>query len=662
MRKYNWIFNIAGLLIVLFLAACSVQKKLDNLERGTAPTVRLALGKEESFVPKVGNYTPVRKDTLKIVEDDGTETLIMRAVKDEETGEMVAADVLEAASISAPFRNVAERMGKVDLAFQVIVPESMRDSRWQLRFYPDMYILQDSIRLDPVIITGEGYRKAQMKGYQHYSRFLSKIVEDTTRFINLSLLEIFLERNIPELYAFKTDSSYVSDERFQTVFGVTQQQAVDHYTNKIAKNRNERRKSNRQKMYNRYVKAPIVTEGIRLDTVLVNAQGDFVYNYIQTINTRPGLRKADIVLSGDIYEQDTRIYRIPQGSPLTFYISSVAAFVDNTERYKTKVVERRAMANAECRIDFAEGSAEIDGEIGDNQYEISKIRKMLSSVVENEIYDLDSIVVSATASPEGTYRTNEFLAQRRSETVSQYFNRCMADYADSLKRERGFSINVDDTWSGAGQTYNTVTFRPRCIPENWEDMHAYVKKDVVLNDDQKASFYDIYKIENPDERESVLKTTPYYNYLKQAVYPRLRTVKFNFYLHRKGMTKDTVHTTVIDSTYMKGVAALKNMDYAGALTLLRPYKDFNTAIAYVGLDRNANAMQILQGLEKNAQVNYMLALLYSRAGDEQKAVECYIKSCKQNPMYVHRGNLDPEIAVLIKTFGLNQQEEEPLEF
>lgn len=662
MRKYNWIFNIAGLLIVLFLAACSVQKKLDNLERGTAPTVRLALGKEESFVPKVGNYTPVRKDTLKIVEDDGTETLIMRAVKDEETGEMVAADVLEAASISAPFRNVAERMGKVDLAFQVIVPESMRDSRWQLRFYPDMYILQDSIRLDPVIITGEGYRKAQMKGYQHYSRFLAKIVEDTTRFINLSLLEIFLERNIPELYAFKTDSSYVSDERFQTVFGVTQQQAVDHYTNKIAKNRNERRKSNRQKMYNRYVKAPIVTEGIRLDTVLVNAQGDFVYNYIQTINTRPGLRKADIVLSGDIYEQDTRIYRIPQGSPLTFYISSVAAFVDNTERYKTKVVERRAMANAECRIEFAEGSAEIDGEIGDNQYEISKIRKMLSSVVENEIYDLDSIVVSATASPEGTYRTNEFLAQRRSETVSQYFNRCMADYADSLKRERGFSINVDDTWSGAGQTYNTVTFRPRCIPENWEDMHAYVKKDVVLNDDQKASFYDIYKIENPDERESVLKTTPYYNYLKQAVYPRLRTVKFNFYLHRKGMTKDTVHTTVIDSTYMKGVAALKNMDYAGALALLRPYKDFNTAIAYVGLDRNANAMQILQGLEKNAQVNYMLALLYSRAGDEQKAVECYIKSCKQNPMYVHRGNLDPEIAVLIKTFGLNQQEEEPLEF
>ena len=73
---------------------------------------------------------------------------------------MVATDVIEAATVTARFRNIAERHGKVDLAFQVIVPESMRDSKWQLRFYPDMFILGDSIRLDPVVITGEAYRKA----------------------------------------------------------------------------------------------------------------------------------------------------------------------------------------------------------------------------------------------------------------------------------------------------------------------------------------------------------------------------------------------------------------------------------------------------------------------------------------------------------------------
>ena len=124
------------------------------------------------------------------------------------------------------------------------------------------------------------------------------------------------------------------------------------------------------------------------------------------------------------------------------------------------------------------------------------------------------------------------------------------------------------------------------------------------------------------------------------------------------MVKDTVHTTVLDSTYMRGVQALRDMDYAGALLLLKPYDDFNTAVAYIGTDRNANAMRILEKLEKTDKVNYLLAVLYSRQGDFEKAVECYVKSCRQNPSYVFRGNLDPEISVLIKTYGLNSESDD----
>ena len=39
-----------------------------------------------------------------------------------------------------------------------------------------------------------------------------------------------------------------------------------------------------------------------------------------------------------------------------------------------------------------------------------------------------------------------------------------------------------------------------------------------------------------------------------------------------------------------------------------------------------------------------------------------MKSVKQNPSYVYRGNLDPEISVLIKRYGLNQEEEEDFLF
>ena len=611
-------------------------------------------------MPEVKNNTPQSRDTLKIVEDDGTEILIMKAIKDEETGEMVATEVLEAATVTARFRNIAERQGKIDLAFQVIVPESMRDSKWQLRFYPDMFVLEDSIRLDPVVITGEAYRKAQLRGYQQYDRFLSKIVNDSTKFINIRALEIFLKRNIPEIYAFKADTAWVSDEQFYSAYGVSQKEAVEHYTNQYAKGTNERRKSRMGKMYNRYVKSPIVTEGIRLDTVIVNPEGDFIYNYVQTINTRPKLRRADIILSGEIYEQDQRLYSIPRSEPLTFYISSISAFVDNTERYLTKVVERRASANTECRIDFEVGRADVKPELGENAAGISMIKQNLASLIENTEFDLDSIVVSAAASPDGTYAANASLAQKRSISVSKYFEKYIKEYTDSVKLAAGITLDLegDGEMKSAFQAQNIV-LTPRSIPENWDDLKLFVEEDVVMNVDQKAAFSALMeKEDNLDKREQQMRKADYFTYMKDAIYPRLRTVKFNFYLHRKGMVKDTVHTTVIDSTYMRGVAALKDMDWNAAIALLGPYNDFNTAVAYVGLDRNKNAMRILSKLERTPEVNYLLALLYSREDEPEKAVECYMRACKQNRAYVYRGNLDPEISVLIKTYGLNQEDED----
>ena len=655
-KKIRPLFLVAFLVALIFPYACSTQKKLDKLKAGEAPSAQLSLGRQESFVPQIKNEK-ISRDTLKIKDDDGSEILIMKAVKDEETGEMVATDVIDAAFVTARFRNIAERKGKVDLAFQVIVPSSMRDSRWQLRFYPDMFVLEDSIRLEPVIITGDAYRKAQLKGYEHYERFLSRIVEDSTAFINVRQLEIFLKRNIPELYSFKNDSSYVSEETFLSAYGVSEQQAIEHYTNQFAKNMNERRKSRKDKMYAKYVKAPIVTEGIRLDTVMINSEGDFIYNYVQTINTRPKLRRADIVLSGEIYELDKKLYSVPRSEPLTFYISSIAAFVDNTERYLTKVLERRASANTECRIDFEVGKAEVKPELGENARSIEKIRKTLASLLENDVFDLDSVVVSATASPEGSYSFNEKLAQKRSVAVSGYFEKYMKHYADSLVEAAGVSMNLDGTQMQLSRNVSTIRLTPRCIPENWEDLHALVVDDVVMNVDQKDHFFRHYKTSNPDSREAKLKTGDYYKYMRESLYPRLRTVKFNFYLHRKGMVKDTVHTTVIDSAYMRGVQALRDMDYDAALALLRPYEDYNTAVAYMGMERNRNAMRILSRMEKTAEVNYLMAILYSREGDHEKAVECYVRSCRQNHSYVYRGNLDPEISVLIKTYGLNQEDE-----
>jgi hypothetical protein len=583
----------------------------------------------------------------------------MKAIKDE-NGEMVAHDVLDAAVVTARFRNVAERHGKVDIEFQVIVPQSMQDSKWQLRFYPDMFIMQDSIRLAPVIITGNDYRRAQLKGYQQYERFLASIVTDSTKFINYHLLEIFLQRNIPQLYAFKTDSTTVSDEQFASVYGVTEQQAVEHYTNSIAKRYNSRKMARRERMYRRYVKVPIVTEGLKLDTVLQSVNGDFIYHYTQTIQTRPKLRKVDVILSGDIYESDQRIYTIPRSEPLTFYISSLSTFVDNRERYLTKVIERRVEANTACYIEFTSGSSTVDERMGNNPGEIARIKDNLISLMNNEVFDLDSIIVTSSASPEGSSSFNDRLSRKRSESIGDYFSCWMKHYQDSLDAERGFE--VDELGNVIVRERTSIPMTGRSNGENWRMLDRLIEKDTVLTAEQKLEYGELQEIKDIDIRERRMQGKPWYKHVRERLYPRLRTVRFDFHLHRKGMVKDTVHTTVLDSVYMDGVQAIRDRDYERALTLLRPYGDYNTAIAYLCMDYNASAMQILERLEKTAQVNYMLAVLYSRRGEEQKAVECYVRSCSQDPTYVHRGNLDPEISVLIKRYGLNAQPEDEFEY
>ena len=637
--------------------SCASQRKMKTLQSGTVRP-SLALTKEQDFIPDIRKDLMAKRDTF-VIKDGDKEILIMKAIKNED-GEMVAHDVLDAAVVTARFRNVAERNGRVDIEFQVIVPQSMQDSKWQLRFRPQMYILEDTLDLDPVIITGAEYRKGQLRGYQQYEKFLATIVTNPDEFVNWWLLELFIERNMPDLYAFKTDSTYVSDEEFASVYGVTEKEAIEHYTDDLARKANNKRISRREKMYRKYVKVPIVTDGLRLDTVIQTFNGDFIYRYVQPIKTRPKLRKVDVVLSGDIYESDQKIYDIPMSDPLTFYISSLSAFVDNRERYLTKVIERRVEENTACYIEFASGSFEVDETMGNNPGELGRIKDNLMSLMQNEKFDLDSIVVTSSASPEGTVRFNERLSQKRSEGISDYFSKWMNHYQDSLERERGFA--VDEEGSIIIDKRTQIPMRGRSSGENWQMLDRLVEKDTVMTEDEKKGYISSADIKDIDQRERSLQNLGCYRHMREKLYPHLRTVRFDFHLHRKGMVKDTVHTTVLDSTYMNGVQAIRDRDYEVALTLLRPYNDYNTAIAYLCMYYNASAMQILESLERTAQVNYMLAVLYSRRGDEEKAVECYVRSCSQDPTYVHRGNLDPEISVLIRRYGLNAQPEDEFEY
>ncbi len=632
----------------LILVSCAPSFRVRRL-REAQVSAQLSLSDESRELPALEMEQAVVKDTMVVEDPEGNQVLIMRAVKDE-NGEMVAHDEIQAAKVTARFRHVAERGGRVDLRFQIRVPQQMQDSRWQLRFFPDMFILEDSLRLDPVIITGRQYRQAQLRGYEQYERFIRSIITDSTLFVDRRSLEIFLERNIPQIYRFKADTAYVSEDQFQSMFGVTGRDALAHYTNEFSKRMNERRKARRQQMYDKYVKVPIVKDGIRLDTVLQSVDGDFVYEYVQTIFTRPRLKKADIVLSGDVYEGDRKLYSMNRSEPLTFYISSLSSFVDPTERYRMKIVERRVSAQTACYVDFHAGDDRVDPTLGNNREELFRIRENLVDLLGNDAFEMDSIVIAASASPEGRELANLALSRRRAASVAAYFGGVVEHYRDSVRRildlETGKPVFRE-------QDLPRISFISRSAGENWAMLTRLVEGDSLLTESQIRSYLAALEIPDVDRREEALRNEPFYRHLREQLYPRLRTVRFGFHLHRRGMVQDTVHTTELDTVYMRGVQALKERDYQTALTFLRPYRDYNTAIAYLSLDYNASARDILKDLPLTPQVHYMLAILDARAGDHQQAVQHYLDACSQDRSFVFRGNLDPEISALIRLYALH---------
>ena len=648
-------FLLPAFVAALSVCACGTSRKAGQLQEQQI-AASLALPQHQGTSFREIDMPRLEQDTLVVHDFEGHEVMVMNAVRDESSGEMVASETLRAARVTARFRNVAERHGRVDLEFQVIVPAALQDSRWQVRFHPRMEILEETVDLDDILITGKDYRKAQLRGYQQYERFLRSIITDSTRFIDRHQLEVFIKRNIPALYAYRQDTSLVSDQQFASVYGVTEQQAIDYYTYGLLVRRNERKIRDKDKMFRKYVKAPLQKDHLRLDTLMVNDAGEFVYNYVQTIATRPRLRKVDIRLYGEVCEQDKVVYGVPESDPLTFYISSLSAFVDGRERYLDQIVSRRVDLQSEAKLLFEVGDDTVREELGDNLREIIRIRSTLASLLEDAEFDLDSIVVTAHASPEGSWRANGELSQRRGRSVGRYFAAYMKQYADSADRAVGYRMNLDGTLADPEfRSRPEIHFSSYAVPENWDLLDRLVAEDRLLAEPQKMAYQERRKIDDPDRRELAMRADDYYPYLSKELYPRLRSVVFDFRLHRRNMLQDTIHTTVLDTAYMAGVQAIRDRDYKKALTLLRPYEDFNTAIAYCCLDYNASALSVLEKLDRSAEVNYMLALVYARQGDERSAVECYLLACAQNGSFVHRGNLDPEISALIRKYDLNRE-------
>lgn len=555
-------------------------------------------------------------------DDDGP--LIMNAVRETSTGEMVATDVIPASRVVARFRNIAERNGIVTMEFDINVPPEMIGSRWKLKLSPSLDAMGHKTFLEPLYITGARYREAQMRGYERYAAFVASIITDSSRFIRIGQLEKFLERYFPETYAMRSDTSFISSPEAENLFGVSQLDALYHYTRHGLVARNENRKAASEKKFRRYVKDPLVSEGIRLDTVMTASDGGLCYRYVQTADFFPGLRKMVISMEGEVYADGRKVLSLRHPDSLTFYVSSLSSLVDDTPRYRTRILSRTAYDNTSAFIDFKQGCSDIDTLLEGNASELSRVRKCIKSISGRSEYVLDSIVVTASCSPEGAYGLNSRLAEERAAAVLGYIRR---DLPDSLSKRLKYGS----------------------VPENWERLCLLAGADTLLGPELRTSILSVKASQDKDSVETLFSTLPGYRYLREKIYPKLRSVRFEFWLHRPGQHKDTVHTTELDSVYMAGVEAIRDLDYRKAVALLHPYSDYNSALACLAAGYEDAAAGILSGLEdRSAKAEYLAAVAFARLEQEKEAEEHYFRSIAMDPSLRFRANLDPELSALVK--------------
>ena len=652
---------LMAFIILLSLEGCGLQRRLQRIRQNNdAVELNRIDGDDspESWNDTSGNYKIVNEESA---EDTSVEPTLMNAVLDSATGEMVPTEELRAARVVSRRYQVAERNGMVELPFDILVPQELLAARWQVRIVPELTLegdnLNDTTDLLPVYVTGETFRGKQLKGYQRYENFLSGIVSDTTLFVNRFLLERFIERNIPDLYALKTDSTDVSYEDFISRYDVNAQQAIEHYTRERMKTRNERKVASSGDVFNRLVKVPIDSSKVRLDTVIVNPDGDYIYRYVHTIQTRKGLKYAYIALNSSLYDQERQVYVMPRTDSIEYPISSLSHFVRDITRYKMKTIWRHQEANSTSHIAFDVGKSRIDRNLGDNAAELDMIARRLRDLMQDKEFDLDSIIVNATCSPEGRYAINERLSRERSASVTGYFRDYIRHYQDSVNAERGFSVGEDGHIADSEAKVFDIPMIPTYTPEAWELLDSLVRYDRNLPEEQKSAYFRLAS-ENRrslDRREYAMQKAPYYRYVKDRFYPQLRAVNFNFNMHRKGMVEEFIQTEEVDTAYMRGVQMLRDRDFKGAVEILQDYDDFNAALALMSVDRNLAAVQCLEDEDNTADVCYLRAILCSRMSQEEEAVSWFRKACEMDRIYKFRGNLDPEISTLIRKYGLDKE-------
>ena len=435
--------------------------------------------------------------------------------------------------------------------------------------------------------------------------------------------------------------------------------------NKKQVGKNEQKRTNRDLAFANIVRKPYIHPA-KLDTVIHHMNGSVSYLYNETVQADENTSKLYLFLNGEVETYSGKeTYELIKSDTLTYNVASMTSFLDETVRYKQRIILRDAEANARFFFTFPQGKSKLNDTMRVNRTQLNEVRNLTRNLMTDPIYIIDSITLRATSSPEGTWAINDRLAKERAESLRRVLVSEFRILYDSLRIEASYTLNDRGETVLVESNENDLPNLPEILrtahlAEDWAELRRLILKDENLEKKQEIlEIFDQYS--NPDVREFRLRAVmpKEYAYIRENLYPQMRAVDFRFNLHRRGMQQDTVYTTEVDDEYMHAIDLLKKRRYEEALTILRPYEDRNTALAYMSLGYDAAAYRILQQVPDSdniADVQYMLAILASRLGDEEQAVQYFMHSTELRQNLKFRGNLDPEISRLIRKYGIFKED------
>lgn len=394
---------------------------------------------------------------------------------------------------------------------------------------------------------------------------------------------------------------------------------------------NERRDSLKEERMRLMIPYPYRTD-VLVDTIFDGSQ-DFVFYYPhRTILPQgPASYKLEVENAIDVVGYEP--FKPESVSGIDYNIASLNDLIKPELETKGTKVVRNLYTHITIYPKFESSRSDFKIRYQDNREQLEKLKEEYQKYVLEPGYILDSVVMQTTSSLDGSFMYNWTLSDKRGQALKKYIG---AEVFPTLDVENIFRHTFK------GEDWNTLVAKIR----EREDMP---NKDAIL-----SRLGEVATLEDTDKAERDIKRSYKQDYkvMQDSIYPLLRKTAFVFFMHRPGMevAEEMKYTTI--PGYQIALQQMRERKYWDAIKLLSQDPDFNTALCLAGMGENQKAYDLLLFLDKDADVNYLLAIVAARLGYDNEAIEALKSACAEDPKKLDRIPYDPEVVQLIKKYKL----------